>query len=282
MLDHPVLATALGLIFFYVVLSLVVSAVQEWLASLLALRARNLRAGVARLVGEAEAARLYDHPLIRRLAQPGQLPSYISPDTLSAVALDLVAKDGGERGLAADEDGGALVDKIAPDHPLRPLLDPLVDRGVDTAAAVRTKLADWFDEGMTRISGWYRRRVKLFVVVIAGVLTVATNASSTHLAADLWRNDALRATLAAEAAASVRDGDLDRVRERVDAARLEAFPIGWRKVPATALGWLQVAFGWLVTVAAVSLGAPFWFDLLGRVADLKGTGGPAHRRGERD
>ena len=33
--------------------------------------------------------------------------------------------------------------------------------------------------------------------------------------------------------------------------------------------------GWLITAAAVSLGAPFWFDLLGKVANLRGSGGKA-------
>jgi hypothetical protein len=280
MFDHPVVATALGLILFYLLFGLVVSAVQEWLASLFSLRAKNLRTGVARLLGEAEAARVYDHPLIRHLAKPDDLPSYISPDTLSAVALDLVAKDGGARGFAAaGGDGVALLDEIDSAHPLRQLLEPLVERGVDTAATVKTKLADWFDEGMTRISGWYRRRVKLLVVLIAAALTVATNASSTHLAAELWRNDELRATLAAQAAAAARGDDLGDLG--ADSQRLEAFPIGWSRAPATPLGWLETAFGWLVTVAAVSLGAPFWFDLLGRVADLKGTGGPVPRARDR-
>ena len=35
----------------------------------------------------------------------------------------------------------------------------------------------------------------------------------------------------------------------------------------------RILFGWLFTTAAVSLGAPFWFDLLSRVAKLRGTGG---------
>ena len=30
--------------------------------------------------------------------------------------------------------------------------------------------------------------------------------------------------------------------------------------------------GWVLTATAVSLGAPFWFDLLSRVAKLRGTG----------
>ena len=36
--------------------------------------------------------------------------------------------------------------------------------------------------------------------------------------------------------------------------------------------WVERIVGWLVTIAAVSLGAPFWFDLLGKVANLRGAG----------
>ena len=51
MLDHPIIDVTLGLVFFYVVLSLVASAVQEWIASVCALRSKNLRSGVENLIG---------------------------------------------------------------------------------------------------------------------------------------------------------------------------------------------------------------------------------------
>ncbi len=35
MFEHPILDIGLGLVFFYVILSLVASAVQEWIASVL-------------------------------------------------------------------------------------------------------------------------------------------------------------------------------------------------------------------------------------------------------
>jgi hypothetical protein len=47
----------------------------------------------------------------------------------------------------------------------------------------------------------------------------------------------------------------------------------WRSTKAMAAGdWLVKGLGWLVTGLAVSLGAPFWFDLLNRVVDLRGAG----------
>ncbi len=60
--------------------------------------------------------------------------------------------------------------------------------------------------------------------------------------------------------------------------RLKAFPIGWKEVPTDLLEILKTLLGWLITAAAVSLGAPFWFDLLGKVANLRGDGGKAQTR----
>lgn len=34
------------------------------------------------------------------------------------------------------------------------------------------------------------------------------------------------------------------------------------------------ALGWIITAAALSLGAPFWFDTLGKLASLRKAGPP--------
>jgi hypothetical protein len=36
-------------------------------------------------------------------------------------------------------------------------------------------------------------------------------------------------------------------------------------------GWLRVAFGWIITAIALSMGAPFWFDLLSRIMNVRNT-----------
>ena len=87
MFDHPIIDVALGLVFFYVVLSLFASAVQEWIASVCALRSKNLRQGIGNLVGDQcekwnqERRRETQRLLVRsirlrrfsRLGQPGQV-----------------------------------------------------------------------------------------------------------------------------------------------------------------------------------------------------------------
>ena len=67
MFDSPVVDVALGLILFFLILSLVCSAVQEWIASAVGLRSRNLRKGIENLIGADIAKSLYDHGQFKSL-----------------------------------------------------------------------------------------------------------------------------------------------------------------------------------------------------------------------
>jgi hypothetical protein len=62
------------------------------------------------------------------------------------------------------------------------------------------------------------------------------------------------------------------------------FPFGWKTTSATDLlsapvplgpylwSWFVQMMGWAVTATAALFGAPFWFDLLQRLVQLRGTG----------
>lgn len=273
MFDHPIIDVALGLIFFYVILSLVASAIQEWIASLCKLRSRNLRAGIKNLIGEKYAKEVYDHPLIKNSAKPNKLPSYIAPGTISTVLLRVIAQENGEKSFAARTAVKAreLTGKITEDNPLKEVLDALIDNSEERAITLHSSLAGWFDEGMDRVVGWYKRQVKVLIFIIAGLVTIGTNSSTIHIGEELWRNDALRASIAAQAQIAAA-GQNTAVLEEKTLQALEAFPIGWDRRPEDMGGWLKLIVGWLLTIAAVSLGAPFWFDLLGKVANLRGSG----------
>jgi hypothetical protein len=53
-----------------------------------------------------------------------------------------------------------------------------------------------------------------------------------------------------------------------------ALPLGWGRglTPSGVGEWLTALAGWAITALALSLGAPFWFDLLGKVGALRGSG----------
>lgn len=354
MLDHPILDVALGLIAFYVVLSLLASAIQEWIAGLLGLRSRTLRSGLENLVGDAgEIEALLAHPLLRGLARQkkkdnrhkkaddeqtdkkGAVPSYVRPSTVSAALLETFDP---EHKLRSAKGAGALrtaVDQVEEHGSIKALLTPLLDDDVNTVDDLKKRLAEHFDDTMDRVSGWYKRQTQSIIVGIAIVITVAFNADSGRIARELWRHDALRAAVAAQAVALAdapppqpptngdersnldtavtlpvganeggdangsataneggdangsttanEGGDADRrAGLEQNLASLESFPIGWKLneegwpvLRDTIPGWIGRMLGWLVTVAAVSLGAPFWFDLLSKVARLRAAGKPA-------
>ena len=156
MFDHPIIDVGLGLIFFYVVLSLVASAVQEWIASLCALRSKNLQKGVQNLIGDEYAQKVYEHPLVKNLSKDKKLPSYIAPETLSGVLLEVIAKESNGKSYVAHsaDEAKALVGNISQDHPLKEILVALIDDSEDAATALKDRLAGWFDEGMSRVAGW--------------------------------------------------------------------------------------------------------------------------------
>jgi hypothetical protein len=53
---------------------------------------------------------------------------------------------------------------------------------------------------------------------------------------------------------------------------MNQLPIGWQRDGAYADGVAWMIVGWLLTASATLFGAPFWFDLLQNVTNLRGTG----------
>ena len=292
-MNSPIIDVAIGLIFVYVVLSLVASSIQEWIASLLGLRSRNLYRGVRRLLGADMSKEVYEHPMIRRLAKKDRwpvldeesskakrwlkakwnrlfpkAPSYIESRTLGTVLMVLMGqKEEGQRGGDQEEDADRTdIDRIM----------EAIRRRTPNISESQTvdELAEWFDEGMKRVGGWYKRKAKLWILGIATVITVVGNASTIHIAEKLWIDDALRSVVAEEARALVEDSvSADSVEVRLSST-LKTLPIWWNDgLPDGGAEWAKSAAGWFITIAAISLGAPFWFDLLGKVARLKGSGG---------
>jgi hypothetical protein len=69
--------------------------------------------------------------------------------------------------------------------------------------------------------------------------------------------------------------------EPVDCTDLSSFtfdqlPLGWgHPVPRDVVGWLGKLIGWVLSAVAISLGAPFWFDLLKKIAPGTRMSGPS-------
>jgi hypothetical protein len=108
------------------------------------------------------------------------------------------------------------------------------------------------------------------------VLTVGLNVDTFHVADRLSKDEALRTAVVQQAGQAGEDSDatISGIAKQVDDVKRLGLPIGWAKVNQPSDVWSAIGrlFGWLATILALSLGAPFWFDVLGKFARLRNTG----------
>ena len=160
---------------------------------------------------------------------------------------------------------------------------------------IRKNVEGWFNESMERASGVYKRKTQLIILVIALVATVFANADTIMIVNRLSQETTLRA--AATAAAdkiihSSKTGDTPTL-DSTQISQLN-MTIGWsndvndlRHFPGCTTESASSPkidgakffqelpmklIGLAITVFAVSMGAPFWFDLLGKLVNMRNAG----------
>jgi len=267
MLGSRVLELAIGLSFCYASLALIVSTVQEGVAALFKLRANSLLAGVKAMLNDPHctglAGALYQHALVNPHADSGR-PSYIDPQHFALALVDTLSSVPGD--IASLK---AAIDAMA-DAPLRRALQALYQRADGDMRRFQDGIAGWFDITMERLSGSYKRRASAITVLLSLLLAILLNIDSIHLFKTLWLQPSLTAQLGIVPAA-LNPATLDA---------LWSLPIGWSSFPPQLDQRLLLqCAGWLITAATTLFGAPFWFDLLQRTVQMRGTGAtPAERR----
>jgi hypothetical protein len=141
---------------------------------------------------------------------------------------------------------------------------------------VRKQLQTWYDNSMERVSGWYKGQTQLMLLGIGLALAIVMNIDTISITNSLLQNPAIRST--ADALAQKVTGPNDPAL----ASYLSQLniPLGWPDPYAATHPLVVLDFAWLlrkiigmlVTAFAVSQGAPFWFDLLNKVTNLRSSG----------
>lgn len=143
---------------------------------------------------------------------------------------------------------------------------------------------------MDRVSGWYKSRTQKILFVIGVLVTVGVNADSIAIFRNLSHSKNLEAVVAAaEKAGSAGLPSNQDPQTQIGKAMNELtgldIGIGWEHeaMPSgpplfTGLQLLYLhGVGWLITAAAISLGAPFWFDTLNRFMVVRSTVKPKEK-----
>jgi hypothetical protein len=150
------------------------------------------------------------------------------------------------------------------DPQIRLCLCSMYDRAAGDVAVFEAQIAQWFDSAMERISGAYKRQAQFWAFVFALALTIAFNIDASYVLTQLW---------AMSAAGMLHLPVPPPGPNAHDAlSMLDQLPIGWGHSPSRYLDVIYMIPGWVITASSSLFGAPFWFGLLGKVTNLRGTG----------
>jgi hypothetical protein len=240
------------------------------------------------------------------------------------------------------------VTNLSYERPKKALL-PLIDAAGNDASKARQNIEDWYNSSMDRVSGWYKRRSQVIILIIGFLVAIGLNADSVVIAKRLSTDKALRDSVAAAAVEYAKasaspsaspslsaspappslpagtatgktsptpiplpnceKGQEDSAQCKYSKSKAEleslGLPIGWdtpgeqkqgesaeemkqRKwpglhflAPGVLSDWytqVRLHFlGWLLTALAISLGAPFWFDMLNKLIVVRSTVKPKEK-----
>lgn len=174
--------------------------------------------------------------------------------------------------------------------------------------AFQTAIDKWFDESMERTSDWYKRRVQLWTFFAGIIFCTILNVDTLKIAQYLWQNPEARAAYVQTATKIVQQtvpdsavlatlkkqlssGDslqITNAKKQLDTlttnirtqlAQGTSLPLGWGDEAPPHFScksccdwwvyWLKKLAGLIISIGAVSAGAPFWFDMLKNVMNIR-------------
>ncbi len=312
----------------YLVFSVIVYVVVEWLSALLKLRGQMLLSGIAKIFQDQNipmGQQLYDHPLINNLKKGNTLPSYIPAANISGALIDIISSRVSQQ---PNNNNNTIKDtyqnfvqgaNALPDGNLKKLLTSITKQ-TDNLETLTKDIEKYFNDAMDRVSGWYKKNIKIITFIVAAAVTIGFNVDTIYVIKAAKADPVLRQKmndlgdrLVADTSftnivngihnpdnnyydeyvndSSVNTADSAVIANQVPAAdsasvsfstrqdqlvymyaltKDAGFPIGWNIQKGYSLLW--VLAGWLLTACALSAGAPFWFDMLKKLINIRSSG----------
>ena len=222
MFGSEILEIVIGLIFIYLLLSLLATTLNEIiLSNIMSLRGRLLQKAIRSMLSDtfdpAEdlsdqpapkgedvsiapapvkdlGVAFYEHPLIYRLAKKGKLgrPSYISRENFAQVVMAILTDESTIKQTFEDLEAGV---KRLPFGGTKKILMTLLNYAEGDILKFKAAIEKWFDEMMDRATGWYKRKVQLILIGIGLILSIIFNADTFQITKKLAADPDARAKI---------------------------------------------------------------------------------------
>ena len=306
MFDNAVIEVAIGLAFVYCIYSLFTTIINEIIASALSLRARMLKRAIKRMLMDNDETFLgkklfnefFEHPLIKYMSSGFfyRTPSYISQGSFSKTLIDILKKYDSPDTKSEIQKVKDKLDELGKKENLPKwesdtikLINSFLNDAKDDLDKFKDKLEGWFNDTMERASGWYKRQTQLIIIFLGFILAIGFNVNTFEIVSRLSNDKAAREQIINIAENYVKDRQSTvsdtSTSQRLDSLVLKAkilyeeevepvnqiFSLGLASWDQTGGFWNSI-LGCLITALAISLGAPFWFDMLSKLVKLRGTG----------
>lgn len=204
--------------------------------------------------------------------------------------------------VLAVQNVGQVLNALPNDSKLRQILGQIKTEGVETIDDYKKNIEIWFDTIMDRTGGWYKRHVQIVTLILGFGIAAFLNADTfnmyRHLASNAGDRQAVvqlatdfvnnnpelpKSVAATDSTATPNQilGEIQTLLEEDLGTVKNPLGIGWSAVSETLpdddwKDWLYRILGWFVTALAISLGAPFWFDILNKFVQIRGSGTDAN------
>ncbi|NTS41916.1 hypothetical protein HRG84_13450 [Flavisolibacter sp. BT320] len=129
----------------------------------------------------------------------------------------------------------------------------------------RDKLGNWYNLNQDRLTGTLKRKALPATIIVAIALTIGLNINSITIGKYFYHH---KEELAEFAELASRGINVANLTGRPNIVLNPELPWGWGDDHNST----NRVFGWLVTTLAIIIGAPFWFDVLNKLVNLRTTG----------
>lgn len=265
MFGSKILDVAIGLIFVYIIVSVLCTAIREGIEAWMKTRAAYLEHGIRVLLndytGTGAAKKVFEHPLIfglftSRQYTPGAdtekpspfrrgdgLPSYIPSKTFATALMDIAAHGPGED-ASTDPNAPPIsldairrnVSSIGNADVQRVLLTAVNTAQGDIDKAQKA-IEDWYDASMDRVSGWYKRSTQNILLAIGLLIAVGMNIDSVAIVNELYKTEATREAVVAAAGSAKEKLSNTDAKQSYEAAKNALagldLPVGWSRFTMT-------------------------------------------------
>ena len=339
MFSFPLLNLIIGMVFIYLLMSMINQSVYELVIGLPFVRYRGKLMGVwlKTVLGTtftykntqtSLGSMLIDHASISGLSGKGECPSYIAASEFARAVIEKI--NAGDKAihqfpenLDELEENFKATDML-PDELKNTFISMIVEakstavKDISQMDCFRSKIEAWFNNSMDRLSGYFKRKAQFWCYIIGTVLVILFNVDSITTAKFLYKNPNATSIIANQATVSMADSAFiqqyisvkawkqnpsanpvadssSAIKAQQMLADMQArskvmndnvntlntlIPIGWSSEELSRLTYgskwylvlLKKMAGLFLTILAVGMGAPFWFELLNKFINLRGTG----------